>query len=374
MSNSQQTLTQQIDELEAYRGHGTELISVYIPPNRAITTTRSDIQTEHADAQNIKSKATRQRVQRALSMIDGALSQYAELPESGLALFAGVLDTDTGTEEVLVRLTPPVLPIESYRYHCDKTFLTQPLRALDAPDDLVGLLVVDVGSAEIGVLRGTEVVHLTHLDSYVPSKHRQGGQSAARFRRRREETVNEFYRTVGNTASKHFLKYGDALNSIVVGGPLMTRDAFNDGKYLHHSLRDRVRGAFPVDETSQTGLSQLVERAESVLEQHAYTNQRDIVEEFKSKLRSETATYGDELVEHAVELGAVETLLLSEGSEPSPDVVETAEQYGADIEWVATDFDAGNQLDTVFGGIAATLRFPVESSASDSLESAEQSG
>lgn len=359
MTHSKQTITQQIDSLDTYHGNGTELISVYIPPNRNITQTRTDIKTEHADAQNIKSKQTRQRVQRALAMIDSSLTRYSDLPTNGLAIFAGVIDTRTDTEEVLVRLTPPALPIESYRYHCDKKFLTEPLRALDAPENLVGLLVVDVGSAEIGVLRGTEVVHLQHLDSFVPSKHRQGGQSAARFQRRRDETISEFYQTVGDTASKQFLEYGKALNSIVIGGPLMTRDAFQDGSYLHHSLHDRIRGVFPVDETSETGLTQLVSRAEPVLEQHEHTTQKEHVENLKQGIRDETATYGTETVIDAVEMGAVETLLVSESADFPQEIAETAEQYGASIESIATDFNAGKQLETVFGGVAAILRFPI---------------
>lgn len=359
MSRSQDTFTTQIDELTQYRGAGTELISVYLPPDRDINSTRSDLQAEHADAQNIKSKQTRQRVQRALTMIDGVLRQYESLPENGLAIFSGVVETATSTEEVLVKLTPPALPIGSYRYHCNNTFLVEPLRALDAPDDLVGLIVVDVGTAEIGVLRGTEIVSLDTIESHVPAKHRQGGQSAARFRRRRQETIAEFYRDVGDAASTHFLSYGDALTSIVVGGPLMTRDAFSDGEYLHHSLRDCVQGVFPVDTVGETGLSQLVARAEDALEQHAYTQQQTVMAAFKHNLRNNTATYGETAVAQAIELGAVETLLVSESESLSTQLVEDAAQYGASVEGIANDFSEGEQLASVFGGVAAILRFPI---------------
>lgn len=364
MHDSHDDLTHKLDTLDTYRGNGTELISVYIPPSRDITDTRSELQSEYADAQNIKSKQTRQRVQRALTMIEGELAKRDAVPDTGLAIFGGVLETDTGTEEVLVAVSPPALPIESYRYHCDKTFLLKPLRALDAPDNLVGLLVADVGSAEIGVLRGTEIVQLDHLESHVPSKHRQGGQSAARFQRRRQETIKEFYKVVGDTASKHFRAYDSALESIVMGGPMMTRDAFTDGSHLHHSLRDKVRGTFPVDEVSQTGLRQLSDRAASVLETHQYTAQREYIEIFKERLRDETATYGVNEVRHAVSLGAVETVLLSTDATPPTELLETAEQYGASVEEIATDFEDGEQLQTVFGGVAALLRFPITTTAS----------
>jgi peptide chain release factor subunit 1 len=134
------------------------------------------------------------------------------------------------------------------------------------------------------------------------------------------------------------------------------------------------------------------------------TQDKNVMRRFMKELVSDKglAAYGDKEVRHNLELGAVEVLLLSEdlrkiwakiectnkgcdytesriyaGSTTSPgncpkcgsylsiseeeDIVSVlsklADQSGAEVKIISTEFEEGAQLYKAFGGIAAILRF-----------------
>ena len=54
-----------INELSSISGHGTELVTVYIPPRRPVFDVISQLRNEAGTASNIKSDLTRTHVQDA---------------------------------------------------------------------------------------------------------------------------------------------------------------------------------------------------------------------------------------------------------------------------------------------------------------------
>ena len=60
-------LTKMINQLSGISGHGTELVTVYIPPRRPIFEVIAQLRNESGTASNIKSDLTRTHVQDALS-------------------------------------------------------------------------------------------------------------------------------------------------------------------------------------------------------------------------------------------------------------------------------------------------------------------
>ena len=58
-----------LEKLEAKQGSGTELISIYIPPDKQIYDVTAQLRDEFGQCANIKSKQTRTNVQSAISSI-----------------------------------------------------------------------------------------------------------------------------------------------------------------------------------------------------------------------------------------------------------------------------------------------------------------
>ena len=235
----------------------------------------------------------------------------------------------------------------------------------------------------------------------VPGKHRQGGQSSVRFERLREIAIHEFYKKVGEMVSEALLPYKDRLVGILIGGPSPTKEEFYEGEYLHHELQRKVIGLFDVGYTDESGLYELVEKAKDVLEEVDLIREKKLMQRFMQEVAKDgLAAYGEEEVRKYLELGAVDTLLLSEdlryervryrcpkcgretivtlreGGERTPvceddaipmeeverrDIVlelsELAEIMGSKVEFLSTESEEGEMLYKAFGGIAAILRF-----------------
>ncbi len=391
-----------IEDLKSHEGSGTQLVSIYVPPDMQISDVVKHTTQEHSEASNIKSKDTRTNVQDALSSIKSNLRYYDRPPENGMVLFSGAVDTGGGrTDMVTEVLENPPQPIESFRYHCDSGFLTEPLEEMLADKGLYGLIVLDRREANVGWLRGKRVEPVKSTTSLVPGKQRKGGQSQRRFERLRLEAIDKFYQEVAEMANELFVPERHELDGLLVGGPSPTKEEFLDGDYLHHELQENVIGKFDVAYTDESGLYDLVDAADEALADAELMQDKRAMQRFFEELHDgDLATYGFEPTRRNLVMGSVETLLISEDlrqdvvtyecpndheerelvdrrdeteshecsecGEPT-EVVERedaidhliaiAEQRGTETLFISTDFEKGEQLLTAFGGIAGILRY-----------------
>src|SRR6056297_3414983 len=304
-----------IEDLRDYEGSGTQLVTIYIPPDKQISDVVAHVTQEHSEAANIKSKQTRTAVQDALTSIKDRLRYYdTRPPENGMVLFSGAIDAGGGRTNMVTKvLESPPDPVESFRYHCDSDFLTEPLENMLADKGLYGLVVLDRREANVGWLTGKRVAPVKSASSLVPGKQRKGGQSAQRFARLRLEAIDNFYQEVAGMADDLFVPKRHEMDGILVGGPSPTKDEFLDGDYLHHELGDMVLGKFDVAYTDESGLHDLVDAADEVLAEHEVLQDKQVMEEFFEQLHDgEQATYGFGPTRENLMMGAVETLLISE--------------------------------------------------------------
>jgi peptide chain release factor subunit 1 len=390
-----------IEELKEYEGSGTQLVTIYIPEDKQISSVVAHVTQEHSEASNIKSKQTRTAVQDALTSIKDRLRYYDVYPpENGLVLFSGSISTGGGQTEMVTRvLESPPEPIQSFRYHCDSAFLTEPLENMLADKGLYGLIVLDRREANVGWLKGKRVEPVKSATSLVPGKQRKGGQSAQRFARLRLEAIDNFYQEVAEMANDLFVPERENVDGVLVGGPSPTKDEFLDGDYLHHEIQQKVLGKFDVSYTDESGLKDLVDAAQDTLADAALMEDKRAMERFFEELHDgDLATYGFEPTRRNLVMGSVETLLISEdlredvvvyecngqeefelvearhdtpevecpdGSEPESvereDVIEhlmnIADQRGTETKFISTDFEQGEQLMTAFGGVGGILRY-----------------
>ncbi|AGB38002.1 peptide chain release factor aRF-1 [Natronococcus occultus] len=395
-----------IEDLKDFDGSGTQLVSIYVPDDRQVSDVVQHVTQEHSEAANIKSKQTRTAVQDALTSIKDRLRYYDTYPpENGMVLFSGAVDSGGGRTEMVTKvLESPPQPVESFRYHCDSDFLTEPLEEMLADKGLYGLVVLDRREANVGWLKGKRIEAVKSASSLVPGKQRKGGQSAQRFARLRLEAIDNFYQEVAGMANDLFVPRRHELDGILVGGPSPTKDEFLDGDYLHHELQDSVIGKFDVAYTDESGLSDLVDNAEDALADAEVMKDKKQMEEFFEELNAgDLATYGFAQTRRNLMMGAVDRLLISEDlrkdvviydcgecgntdrevidrRKATPDhscsdcgteieateedredaidhLIEIAEQRGTETKFISTDFEKGEQLYNAFGGFAGILRY-----------------
>jgi peptide chain release factor subunit 1 len=392
-----------IEDLKQYEGSGTQLVTIYIPEDKQISSVVEHVTQEHSEASNIKSKQTRTAVQDALTSIKDRLRYYDTFPpERGIVIFSGAIDAGGGQTDMVTKvLESPPDPVQSFRYHCDSEFLTEPLEEMLLDKGLFGLIVLDRREANVGWLKGKRVEPVKSASSLVPGKQRKGGQSAQRFARLRLEAIDNFYQEVAGMANELFVAKRHELDGILVGGPSPTKDEFLDGDYLHHELQDLVVDKFDVSYTDESGLYDLVDAASDALADQEVMKDKQVMEEFFENLHAgDLATYGFEPTRRNLVMGSVDRLLISEdlrsdvcvyecpngheefevvdSRKATPehtcsecreaaelqdreDVIEhlmnIAEQRGTETKFISTDFEKGEQLMDAFGGVAGLLRY-----------------
>jgi len=186
--------------------------------------------------------------------------------------------------------------------------------------------------------------------------------SQQRYARIREGAAKEFFKKVGNAANKEFLEMKTNLKGILVGGPGGTKEDFLSGSFLNQELKDKVVSVQDLSYTGEFGLQELVEKSQDTLAKESISEEKKIMNDFLEVLGKETgrAAYGVKEVEQAFDLGAVDTLLVSEefDEDLTEKFIEKAENTGAKVHIVSTETREGVQLKDL-GGIAAILRFAI---------------
>jgi peptide chain release factor subunit 1 len=407
-----------LDEIGAVRGRATELVSLYVSPGRQISDVMSYLRNEYAQSSNIKSRTTRKNVMWAIESLMGRVRQYKEPPSNGVAFFVGSKAVGADKSEPVTFIVEPPEPLNTYLYRCDSTFFLDPLSAMVHEPDIWGLIVMDRAEVTIGLLRGKRVESLKNRQSLVPSKHGRGGQSAHRFERMIEHAAHEFFVKIAEMAGELFLPRKDTMKGILIGGPGATKEYFYKEGYLHHELQQKVvQPLFDTGYTDEFGLKELVEKATQTLHGLAITEEKRLVQRLLAEIRKGEqglAAYGEADVQRALELGSVETLLVSEGLRrrrvtfrctacqqeflrtlpdeevdkvldgPCPNCGQrslsekSAEDYveglfsraaesSATVRLVSTESEEGEMLARGFQGIAAILRYPLPAPAPRTL-------
>ncbi len=393
-----------LEEIEAADGRGTELVSVYIPPNRPIFDVTNYLRGEISQSSNIKSQTTRKHVQQAIESCISRLKGYRMPPANGLVVFAGHKQIGADQTEMVAFVLEPPEAVQSFLYRCDSKFYTEPLHEMMTEKDLYGLVVIDRSEATVGLLRGKRIEVLKNMQSLVPSKHRMGGQSARRFERLIEIAAHEWYEKVANVMTDAFLSRPD-VKGIVIGGPGYTKEYFATQDYIHHELKKKVLEPYlDTGYTDEYGLRELVEKARTILSDLDLMREKTLVQKLLDEIRKEEgglAAYGEDQVRHALQLGAVDSLLVSEGLRKlrvklkcdngdwegektiadeatlpkcpndggnlsvveKRDIIEEfstlAGQSGTKVELISKDSEEGELFLRAFAGIAAILRYRV---------------
>ncbi len=393
-SKAMYEMKKKLRELRNVAGSGTELISVYIPPKYPIADVSNKLKAEYGQAANIKSKSTRKNVLDALEKIINYLKIFREPPENGIAIFCGNVSKEQGRPDIQLYSISPPEQIHVQLYRCDSSFFLEPLEEMLEAKDTYGLVVMDGREATIAVLKGKQTRIVRKLNSTAHSKlHGKGGQSARRYERLIEESIEKYYKRIGEAMDEVFVNIKN-LKGIIVGGPGPAKEDFMKMSPFNYQLK--VLGVVDTGYTEEYGIKELMDKAEPFIEEQEAVKEKLLVDRFlKEVVKDGLATYGEKEVRAALEGNKVETLLLSEGldvrrstaecsncgrresgivGEPkncscggkmrvvekrelADELIELAESKNVKVEMISTDTAEGSQFLQGFRGIGAFLRY-----------------
>jgi len=403
-------LKRKIEELKAAKGRHTELISLYVPPDKQIFDVNSYLKNEYSQSQNIKSKTTMKNVLSAIESIMSRLKQFKKPPENGMIFFVGHKSVGADKTEMVAHIIEPPMPINTFLYRCDSLFYTKPLEEMLTEKEIYGLFLLDRRECTIGILKGNRIELLKYMTSHVPGKHGRGGQSQRRFERLTEIAAHEWFVKCGEAISNIF-RENEEIKGIFVGGPGPTKQFFVDENYLHYEVQDKIIDTFDTGYTDEFGLRELVSTASQTMTDLKISKEKKLMKRFLkevTKTKDSLAVYGENQVRKALEMGIVETLLLSENLrkyrvklkcssckyseyktipedvledftpltcskcnqsesmeiEEKTDIIDElsdlAENTGCKVEIISLGSEEGDSLYSAFNGIAGILRYSVD--------------
>ena len=164
-SVKQHRLRKLIAWLSDKEGRGMEFISLYTPREKSVDEIISLLKEEPHSAVT-KTERVRDRLQEAQKNVIQRLKLQKEIPENGLAIFAGTyVANDTESEVLHVEELVPPEPITTYLYEVDDHFRLEPLREMLRDQKVVGLIAVDAREASFGVLDGERLEIIENITS-----------------------------------------------------------------------------------------------------------------------------------------------------------------------------------------------------------------
>ncbi len=349
-------------ELKSHRAMHTEFVTVYVPAGYNLDKIIGHLSEEQGTASNIKSAVTRKNVQAALEKMIVHLKGFKQTPENGLAVFSGNTAASEGKQDFKVWSYEPKMPLNTRIYRCDKTFMTQILDDFLMDDTVYGLVVLDRRDASIALLKGKRIEILQKTHSEVPGKFKAGGQSAQRFARLREGAYKEHFKKVAEYMKDNYLHMGNNLKGIIIGGPGTTVNSFLNYEYLTGDVKKKIIGTKDLSYTGEFGLQELLEKSQDLLSAEEVAQEKEAMQRFFKILLNEPgkAAYGEKEVAAALEMNAVDLLLVSDGLDEEKVFAyeEKAQDGGAQMRIISTEVREGVQLKNL-GGVAAILRFPI---------------
>lgn len=409
-------LRKMINSLASKEGSHTELITVYVPPGKQISDALNLLRNEYGTASNIKSNVTRKNVLDAIVKAQQKLKLFKDPGEKGIVVFTGALLPEgaaPGTERMESYVVVPPEPIRIFLYRCDSRFHTEHLQEMLREKEAYGILLVDANNATIATLQGKHLEIVMQMHSGVTGKTRAGGQSSRRYERLRDMQLNEYYTRVAGHANDVFLPM-ENLKGIILGGPGPTKYDFQKGNYLNYQLQNKIIDVVDTAYVEEQGVKEVVEKAPEIMRKVRYIEEKEIMQKFLYEVGHDSGmvSYGEAEVRRLLQAGAVRTLIMSENVDlirvtvkctacnyeeqhtikatefaafeqglvgkpcaecnaPSMNVLEKkdvvddladlAEVANTDVEIISGETEEGQMLKNAFGGIAAMLRFKLQS-------------
>jgi len=387
-----------LQKLQEYRGNGTSMISLILPPGSQISLTHHMLTEEYGTATNIKSRVNRLSVLNAITSAQQCLKRYPKVPPNGLLLYCGTIITPEGKEKKVSIDIEPFRPINTSLYMCDQYFHIDGLRDLMDDQEVFGFIIMNGDGCLYGTVHGNTRTILYQFSVQLPKKHGRGGQSSVRFARQRLEARHNYLHKVAELATQYFIT-DDRCNvkGLVLAGSADFKTELSKSDLFDPRLHTRIIQIVDVAYGGQSGFHQAIQLSAASLENVRMMTERRLCTRFMNEIYLDTGKYCFGIMEtiKALEMGAVEILLVWEQFPLKIQIVQqTTDQkeiaifqkddfdpttmnhienisfvdwiaqhygdYGTQLEFITDSSPEGTQFVKGFGGIGGILRWKCE--------------
>ena len=254
--------------------------------------------------------------ENALRLIIQSLRQQKEIPENGLAMFAGAFSGQgTVKEGFSVEEIVPLEPVSAYFYAVDDHFHLEPLREMLRDQKIVGVLALDAKQASFGVVNGERIEKVENISSGIAGKTGKGGSSQRRYERERDTAITAFFHRIAEHVAKEFLE--NKVNVLIAGGPGQTKNDFLKGDFLHYELSNMLLNVVDTQSAEKEALKEVLDKSSELLKSMCGPEEKKIVQRLMTSLSKQDglATYGLDSVLEALKTGEVQVAIVSDSTD-----------------------------------------------------------
>ncbi len=326
---------------------------------------------EHMVAYNLRSKANRLIVQRAIELTKNKLNALTKIPPNGLGIFVGDVVNEDGEIRKIEYEIEPIKKISFSYYECDRKFHVKEFLEFFESDERYGFVVVDGYGAIFALLQGKALTVLQNISEELPNKHARGGQSSNRFARIRIEKREAYIKKINEIITKLFINNSvKNIDGLVLAG----------NTYLKNEVKKGIDSRIPCLKVVDTnyggrnGLNQAIKLSEELLKGVKYSKEKKVLQDFlhEINLNSGKYCYGYSGTIHVLDSGAVEQLIVYENLEMLHEredfvdwIAENYKEYGCKLIFVSNQSGEGTQFLEGFGGLGGILRYPMNMATFD---------
>lgn len=234
-----------------------------------------------------------------------------------------------------------------------KYYIDRLQRAVDASKKLSAIIVaLEDDTATIGIIRQYGIEYYGPINGSISGKRV--------IDKNRNKHIVEFYQKVIDA----LLKFDDIQN-IIVAGPGFVKNDF------HSFLKDKYKDLSSkviVENTGtggRVGISEVIKKGtvEKLTVENRVAEEIQAVNELLVEIgkNSPKVVYGLDLTKQAINMGAVEKLLVLDKTIPLNDLenlMSIVENMNGEVITISSEHEGGEQL-SALGGIAGILRFPI---------------
>jgi len=233
------------------------------------------------------------------------------------------------------------------KYYCGKKY---DVSGLQEKEDLLGLLIVHRGGALFATTVNGVLNVIQKLESRVPGKHGQGGQSQGRMENIIEIEAQLFFDKVAKIANEIFL---NKVQHLIIGFHGILNFAKN--KKLDYRLHKLIRGEYHVGYTDEFGLKELIQKAEPDLTMYKFIKEKTQVDNFIKILSLEPnkVVYGIAKVQEMLDIYNIKKILMSNNFNPI--LIKGMHKY--EIILIDSTPEYGRIFDNLTSGIAVIKKW-----------------
>lgn len=307
-SNSvkQHKLRKLIARLSEKKASSKDFVSLYIPKETPIEEIAANLKKTPDDAEDCLPNVLRNIIQY--------LKQLKEIPENGLAIFAGIYGYPQDSEsEYELEEVVPAEPIAAYLFKIDDHFHLEPLRDMLRNPKVVGLIALDSKEASFGLLNGELLEIMETITSGIHGKSGKGGSSQRRYERERDMAITGYFHRVADHAAKAFLE-NHAITALVIGGPGTTKADFSKGDYLNYELQNSLLSIVDTQSAGKEAIKEVLDKSAEERQNMCAPEERSIMQRLLTSIGRQDglAIYGLDPVLNALKSGEAEVALVTD--------------------------------------------------------------